>query len=155
MRVSETLSFNEYWSTSKFFDKRPVRNGSSKMMVGDNIYHRDEATGVWTQADSHHSNSDGQPNPFNLSKDTGSDRVLVSDHFYYFGKHAPEIPARLLQQIGYRNCRSYRVFELSACANLMLWLQGAFSSSLNCVTGDPFDFEQSGKRYSAKDNSIR
>src|ERR1700722_9311751 len=40
MRVTATLSFNDYWAIEEYFDKRPVRNGSSLMMVGDNIYHR-------------------------------------------------------------------------------------------------------------------
>src|SRR5688572_18085094 len=39
MRVTETLSFNEYWFGSQYRDKRPVRNGSRRMLVGDNIYH--------------------------------------------------------------------------------------------------------------------
>src|SRR5438093_377218 len=38
MLVTGSLSFNEYWSSPAHFDKRPVRNGSSRMMVGDNIY---------------------------------------------------------------------------------------------------------------------
>jgi hypothetical protein len=29
MRVTETLSFDEYWVSETYFDKRPVRNGSS------------------------------------------------------------------------------------------------------------------------------
>src|SRR5690349_11369247 len=42
MRVTEKLTFNEYWANPLYFDKKPVRNGSNKMMVGDNIYHYDE-----------------------------------------------------------------------------------------------------------------
>src|SRR5712692_3617380 len=39
MVVDETLTFNGYWSNPVYLDKRPVRNGSSRMMVGDNIYY--------------------------------------------------------------------------------------------------------------------
>lgn len=77
MQVNQTLSFNEYWSDPDYFDKRPVRNGSSRMMVGDNIYHRDPSTNEWRQADSHHSNSDGTVNTHNLNKDTKTDRILI------------------------------------------------------------------------------
>jgi Nucleotide modification associated domain 2 len=43
IRVTEKLTFNDYWTNPAFLDKRPVRNGSQKMMVGDNIYHFDTA----------------------------------------------------------------------------------------------------------------
>src|SRR5690349_7296886 len=49
MRVTGACSFNEYWNDTRFLDKKPVRNGSRRMMVGDNIYHHDPATGTWTQ----------------------------------------------------------------------------------------------------------
>jgi hypothetical protein len=50
MYITEKISFNEYWGNPAYLDKKPVRNGSKKMMVGDNIYHRDP-TGQWHQAD--------------------------------------------------------------------------------------------------------
>src|SRR4051794_15707496 len=55
MRVTETKTFDDYFADPAFFDKRPVRNGSSVMMVGDNIYHVDCSNGLWRQLDSHHS----------------------------------------------------------------------------------------------------
>lgn len=100
MRVTEAITFNQYWTDAAYRDKRPVRNGSRKMMVGDNIYFCDPATRAWSQADSHHSNADGSPNPHNLSTDTQSDRVLLSRHYFYFGKDAPPVPPALLAAIG-------------------------------------------------------
>src|SRR5687767_10285479 len=47
MRVSKRITFNEYWSDPTYRDKKPVRNGSCKMMVGDNIYHYDSAKKKW------------------------------------------------------------------------------------------------------------
>jgi hypothetical protein len=76
---------NDYWNGPEFRDKRPVRNGSKKMLVGDNIYFYDAASIKWHQADSHHSNEDGSVNLHNLKHDTKVDAVLVSDRFYYFG----------------------------------------------------------------------
>lgn len=70
MRVEKCLSFNEYWSDPEYIRKRPIRNGSRKTMVGDNIYHRIPADGVWQQADSHHSLPDGKPNISNIRTDT-------------------------------------------------------------------------------------
>jgi hypothetical protein len=155
MRVSQTLSFNGYWSNPDYFDKRPVRNGSSKMMVGDNIYNLNSSTNEWQQADSHHSNSDGTINTYNLAKDTRADRVLISNSFFYFGVEAPPVPKGILDGMGYRNCRDYRIFEESDCVDFLNWLNKKYGRHLNLILGDPFDFEQSFKRYSAKDNKIR
>src|SRR5579871_6946909 len=65
MKVTQALSFNEYWEDHSFLDKRPVRNGSRAMMVGDNIYHRNGNEEGWIQLDSHHSLPDGSPNELN------------------------------------------------------------------------------------------
>ena len=84
MRVTDKITFNEYWVNPAYLDKKPIRNGSNKMMVGDNIYYRDSA-GHWHQADSHHSKTDGSVNPHNLRNDTKTDKVLISRQFFYFG----------------------------------------------------------------------
>ncbi len=62
MKVSEKVSFQDYWDHERFSLKKPVRNGSRVQMLGDNIYHKD-GNGDWIQEDSHHSNPDGTPNP--------------------------------------------------------------------------------------------
>jgi hypothetical protein len=155
MRVTEKLTFNKYWSSRRFLDKRPVRNGSQKMMVGDNIYHFNKAGNRWRQADSHHSNADGSINPDNLARDTKSDNVLISRHFFYFGKGGPYVPSALLDSIGYKNQRSFRKFKDIEANGLIEWLQNSFPRSLNQVLGDPFDFDDSQKRYSAGDNKVR
>lgn len=100
LKVSEILTFNKYWSDMRFLKKKPLRNGSLKMMVGDNIYHQQFGNVSWVQEDSHHSNQDGTCNLENLSRDTGSTNVLVSEHFYYFGKSALPVD---LESIGYKN----------------------------------------------------
>jgi hypothetical protein len=154
MRVTSALSFNDYWNASAHRDKRPVRNGSNRMMVGDNIYHFDMPSHTWFQADSHHSNPDGTPNAHNIENDTKADRVLLSSHFFYFGRQAPHVPAELLTTLRFRNGRNYRVFPEQECSGVLAWLQGTFGRSLNLVVGDPFDFESGSKRYSAGNNKI-
>ena len=62
MRVTETLTFNEYWADPRFRTKRPNLRGSKKQAFGDNIYHRDSDSEQWIQEDSHHSYSDGTMN---------------------------------------------------------------------------------------------
>ena len=103
MRVTDTKTFDQYWTEKEFFDKRPVRNGSRLMMIGDNIYHRQGLTRDWTQVDSHHSNPDGTPNQINIKKDTSADRVLISREFFYFGRSAPAVPAEILSVLGFTN----------------------------------------------------
>src|SRR5207248_6523431 len=103
MRISKTTTYNQYWSNPIYLDKKAVRNGSSRMMVGDNIYFLDPLSQTWNQADSHHSNSDGSINLKNVRTDTKSDKVLISHHFYYFGNDAPIVPSHLLISIGYKN----------------------------------------------------
>lgn len=155
MKVTDVLPFDTYWFDPAYKDKKPIRNGSLKMMVGDNIYHRDAQSGRWRQAESHHSNPDGTENVDNIETDTKSDCVLLSRHFFYFGCNAPVVPERILDSIGYRNGRNYRGFSDSQCTDLLNWLTESFGRELNLVLGDPFDFESSHKHYSARDNKIR
>ncbi|MDN7427946.1 hypothetical protein [Burkholderia sp. AU45388] len=150
MRVSSSITFNEYWENPLYRDKKPVRNGSKKMMVGDNIYHK--VAGDWAQLNSHHSHPDGSPNVHNVRNDTQTDAVLVSDYFFYFGASAIEIPAALLQKINYRNARHHRVFDISDVEPILKFIESNFTA--NRVLGDPFDFEAASARYSAKDNKV-
>ena len=92
MCVSEILSFQRYWEDPRFRRKRPDLRGSLKQAFGDNIYYQDLKTGQWRQKDSHHSLIYGEQNQANIDRDTGSDRVLISDNFVYWGGEGPEIP---------------------------------------------------------------
>lgn len=94
MKVSEVLTFDEYWSDIRFQRKIPFLHGSRKRVYGDNIYHR-AATGEWIQEDSRHSLDDGTPNLGHIKIDTKADAVLISDEFVYFGKSGPEVPDSL------------------------------------------------------------
>lgn len=155
MRVTETKTFNDYWTDTMFLDKRPVRNGSSVMMVGDNIYHRDRADAPWQQLDSHHSNPDGTINPLNVNKDTSADRVLISRDFYYFGRMAQTVPNAILKGLDYKNGIGHRKFSSTESAAFVAWLRNEHKMERNLVMADPFDFEQSDKRYSGKGSSLR
>jgi hypothetical protein len=94
MRVTEALTFDEYWKDARFAAKRVDRRGSRKRLFGDNIYHRSPATGHWVQEDSHHSRSDGKAFKINKDHDLQTNRVLISDDFVYFGSSAVALPAR-------------------------------------------------------------
>jgi hypothetical protein len=153
MEVSQTLSFNEYWLAAEFRDKRPVRNGTRVMMVGDNIYHRRAGNDEWHQLDSHHSLAAGVPNLLNVKKDTSVDRVLLSRKFYYFGASARLIPSGLLERLGFQNRQGHRIFDSQQCAMLLEWVR-SHRNEANIVVADPFNFNEVAKRYSGKGSAL-
>lgn len=154
MKVTKKISFNEYWQDPKFNDKKPVRNGSKTMLLGDNIYFYEKEYDLWRQAHSHHSNPDGSLNVYNRSRDTQSSYVLLSNYFFYFGSAAPLIPAYLLSGIGYKNGINHRVYDYNIAGTLVNWLEDTYSDCLNMVIADPFNFDHSEAHYSVKTNKI-
>ncbi len=101
MEVTEVMSFNGYWSDSRFKQKKPNLRGSKKQAFGDNIYYRSPATCEWHQEDSHHSNQDTTPNIKNIEHDTQTDRVLISDDYIYWGGEGPKIPGKYRNFCGF------------------------------------------------------
>ncbi len=85
MRVTDKLTYDSYWNDQRFAEKRPNLHQSIRKSRGDNIYHRNPENGLWIQEDSCHSNGDGTPNQDHITRDTGSDNVLISDDFIYRG----------------------------------------------------------------------
>jgi len=150
MRVSNSETFDGYWSNPLYKDKKPLRNGSKKMIVGDNIYWKKD--GDWQQLNSHHSFPDGSANPHNIKNDTQTDAVLISDYFFYFGAGAVVIPEKILKDLGYVNGRDHRKFPLQQARPLIEYLEREFEA--NRLYGDPYDFESAKSRYSAESNKV-
>ncbi|MGS1120699.1 Nmad2 family putative nucleotide modification protein [Rhodanobacter sp. UC4436_H3] len=95
MRVGEIMTFEAYDADPRFQAKKPYRHGSRKQSCGDSIYYRDAANRQWLQRDSFHSNVDGSRRADHVQRDTGVNRVLVSNTFVYFGGAGPKIPTEL------------------------------------------------------------
>lgn len=147
MKVSEKISFQDYWHDPRFSIKKPSRNGSRTQMLGDNIYHKDENE-EWVQEDSHHSNADGTPNIDNLKRDTGScDQVLISNLFFYFGRDAIDVD---LDSIGHhRKIRDRKKTYLSDSTEGQGLITSIFQENRNCknlIIADPYQFMDSHKR---------
>lgn len=143
MKVSEKITFNNYWSDARFQYKKPVMNGSLIKTFGDNIYcHKD---GNWFQADSHHSLEDGQANLLNLKTDTQTDTVLISIDFFYFGINQVAIPRDLKQ--GITVGRSHRKIDEDKANAIWTWLESKYSKGIN---GDPSQFHKGFIRYDGK-----
>lgn len=154
MRVTNHLRFNEYWNSEKFRAKRPIRHGSRRVMVGDNIYRSDPKSGRWLQENSVHSQPNGQQDLLNTEHDTQTDRVLISEEFFYFGERAPLVPTQFLKKIGYKNGRGHRVYKSQDCQLLLDWIRTEAGHQINRVLGDPFQFRMSEKRYSRARNRL-
>ncbi|RZL15346.1 MAG: hypothetical protein EOO89_13455 [Pedobacter sp.] len=154
MRVTKKITFNEYWFNPQYNDKKPVRNGSKRMVVGDNIYYYDEKTQIWHQAHSHHSMSDGTINKSNLLRDTSSQNVLLSKYFFYFGLSAPVIPEDILKGIKYENRIGHRKFDTKEAYRLIEWIEDEHFKSLNLVVAKPYNFDNSSAHYSVETNKI-
>lgn len=154
MRVTEALSFDAYWSDERFSVKRPVRNGSRAMLLGDNIYHRASEADEWQQEDSHHSRPDGLPDRSNVDRDTQTNRVLISEDFTYFGRSAPEVPHGVFDAMGYENRIGHRKFPRIAAEPLLDWFRSEARRSDGPVVDDPFQFRQSAARFSSGSNKI-
>lgn len=92
MKVTEKMTFEEYWKDSRFQNKKPVLNGSLKQIHGDNIYNNEN--NEWLQLDSHHSDYDGKTNIKNQKQDLSGKYVLISNTFTYFGKKVWKVPAK-------------------------------------------------------------
>lgn len=125
IKVSETITFDDYWRDTRFRLKKPVMNGSRMMGYGDNIYHH-SPEGNWIQADSHHSLEGGVANPRNLDDDTETDRVLIAEEFWYFGSSAPVIPTEFRGQGPMDICvgRGHKVnFADGLVDNFLAWVQ--------------------------------
>jgi len=153
MKVKEIVTYDEYWRDLRFQRKKPLRNGSLVMMVGDNIYHRDPDGNSWLQEDSQHSNPDGSPNLDNVRIDTESDHVLLSKHFYYFGAKAPTVD---LESIGYQNGRNYAKKKLSniEIIKFISDIEQKYHIEMNTVIGLPFNFNEAAKRVDQASNRI-
>lgn len=108
MRITEAMTFDTYAVDPRFKAKKPYRRGSRKQSCGDNIYFRDALDTDWYQRDSFHSKSDGRVNPQHVKRDTGVNRVLISDDFIYFGGAGPQFPGDLLDSKGRPLCKSGR-----------------------------------------------
>lgn len=106
MCVTECMSFEDYDADPRFQAKKPYRSGSRKQSSGDNIYYRNAVGDPWLQRDSFHTKPNGDMHPDHVQRDTGVNRVLISDDFAYFGGYGPRIPETLVDAENRPLCKS-------------------------------------------------
>ena len=86
MQVSEVLPFEAYYADPRFATKKPKIKGRYEELTGDNMYYRDER-GDWQQHPTWN-----HPEVYQHRQDLKYPCAYVSEHFYYFGEQAVEIP---------------------------------------------------------------
>ena len=148
MRVEEILSFDDYWLDRRFERKKPDRQGSTKYLYGDNIYHRG-SDGKWNQEDSRHSLDTGQANPAHVKRDTSAPKVLASRHFWYWGSHGQDLPSELRNWEGVDLCSPGRSYSWKQHRTEMInalerWLE----TQPTGVSGEPADWAPRRRRPS-------
>lgn len=149
MQVSEALTFEEYSTDLRFEAKKPVRTGSRKQSCGDNIYFRAAPGAGWSQRDSFHSQPDGSLNPRHVTRDTGTNRVLIGERFVYFGGDGPAFPDNLCDGAGRSICKSgiglSRFDDPQLLKDLEAWIGGL---GVTGYQGPPYEWiSLRGGRY--------
>jgi len=145
MKVTERLTFNEYWDDSRFQEKKPLFNGSLMQSYGDNIYFHNGEN--WVQADSHHSYDNGIVNEKNLNKDTICKYVLISEHFYYFGSEFQSIPEKFDEYMIKGGSNHRRIDDSLIVKGISEWIENNFEE--NYLYGFPLNFHEF-ERYNGK-----
>ena len=140
MRVTEVLTFDEYWRDERFLAKRPNPDGDLTESCGDNIYRFDYETGCWCQEFlAYHCESS------ELEEDTSVDRVLISDDFLYWGRSGPLLP----EFLGYTLIKvgpNYKVkFPGRVAEEFVAWIRRLQAQGQRGVCGKPLDLKLSEK----------
>jgi hypothetical protein len=131
MRVSEVLEFDDYFHDPRFAAKKPRPDGGWRNRCGDNIYFIGESGGYEQGFTYSHTE------PHYLEKDTRHPRVFISDHFFYFGENAPDIPADLSGLIrDSQGCKKNH--PPGMVAMFIAWLERSYSPG---ILGQPRDRE--------------
>lgn len=126
MEITETMTFDEYWSDIRFERKKPIFTQGIQECYGDNIYHHDN--NVWIQENSHHSKEGGAVNTKNLIRDTRVNRVLISTKYWYFGENAITLPEEYNNLIPY--WRNYKKFDTETGRRLEQFLKKNYQSGI-------------------------
>ena len=136
MRVTEKMTFEEYWHDERFKRKKPQLNGSLKQIHGDNIYYQEN--GSWCQMDSHHSNLDGVLNEDNLKQDLSGNSVLISNDFIYLGRKHFRIPQKFIELCPNKKQRDYVIIQNKILANE--FISEMKKNYLQGLNGEPNDW---------------
>ncbi|NQE44544.1 hypothetical protein C5S31_00805 [ANME-1 cluster archaeon GoMg2] len=137
MKVTDKLTFEQYAKDKRFENKIPS-NGLREER-GDNIYSKNDK-GEWVQRPSYHSKR-------HQEHDLKGEYVLISDHFYYFGRNAISIQEELKQIIKKGPGHKSKSISKKDIEKFEEWIE----KQPQGIQGEPHEFEQkSPKRKKGK-----
>lgn len=132
MRVSEKLTFDEFYHDSRFECKKPDNDPS-----GDNIYFYSDSKDLIQDPDSNHHLSQ-----YNKDHDTQTDRVLIGSIFWYFGNNSPKIPKRFRKEFIKSGPGCRKVNDKDKLKNFINWLASNYRIGIH---GNPRDQKEDNK----------
>ena len=113
-RVEETLSYDEYYRDERFQDKKPEHDPN-----GDNIYYLKDGVLTQDEGANHHKSRNHR------ERDLKTDRVLISETFWYFGNSGVAVPERLRHEVIHKykqdSRRLYSKSESTSLQDLVEW----------------------------------
>jgi len=138
MRITEKISFEEYWYDERFKRKKPVLNGSLKQMHGDNIYYKENES--WCQMDSHHSFFDGKLNEANRKQDLSGNSILISNDFIYLGRNYFRVPEKFISLCPNKKQRDYiKIKNPDLAEEFISFIRTQYLFGVN---GEPINWEE-------------
>lgn len=130
MKISRALPFDLYWKYPEYQSKKPNKNN----VTGDNIYKNGEIAEFDQIPNLFHSEKD-------LKSDTGVNRVLISNTFYYFGNNAPDIQEQYRSLVsppqGYTQIKPTSKNSM-AVSVFLIWLRDNFKQGVNGEPNKPY-----------------
>ena len=131
MKVTEKISFDEYWKNKRFAQKK-ANSKPTKKRHGDNIYYKNSQGKIIQGKAFFHKNKE------NREHDIKGESVLISDYFFYFGKKSINLSEdfkKLVNQLS----RGYKYKELEKKGNKLInFLQKEYKN--NKLYGKPIDY---------------
>lgn len=135
-QIDEKLSFDQYWAAPKYQNKKAQTKGTLIQMYGDNVYHTENGVIIQEQC-AHSDDTNGK----HKKSDISGQNVLLCKHFYYFGDHAPLLPADLAYIGDTGNPRATRYTDLNTekIQAFVDWLERNFTVGIH---GDPCNWKE-------------
>jgi hypothetical protein len=127
MKVTEKLSFDDYYDDPRFRRKIPTHGLIEER--GDNLYYKGRLGKAIDR--SYHYTAE------QISHDLSGEYVLTSDHFYYFGHNAVPLPDHSLVKVGPGHRSKFTAEKIDGFVG---WITDTFVQG---VSGLPFLFSYS------------
>ena len=151
MRVTDTMTIDQYWGTSSFRSKQPnlAPHVPLEDAFGDNFYYRcPEDPMVWCQIPADHCDQSS------LWHDTKVDRVLISNDFIYWGGDGPAMPEPIRMHLGKRT-RGHRCnFTDGVVQEVVAWVRAIQGGGDSGRCGDPLDMSEKERHKIRRQNGL-